>query len=298
MMRTVTCVLALSMTVTAWTLAGQTAPPAVSAADGLFAQSKWPEATTAYQSIAAVDPGNVQVWQNLGEALLQQHKAAQAREAFQHALDLHSRPVFNQLNIARTYADENDRARSLSALQKLIASGNGGIIRPMVLSAAEFTRWKNDPEFQGLLTQMLPCQLVEFRQFDFWIGDWEVQDPRGNVVGHNLVTREQDGCLLIEHWTAATGGQTGTSFNYYDVQDKLWHQLYIDNSGNAKAFPTMAGALTDARMVLLTDPSKPSISRWTWYLLAPKRVRQMAEQSTDNQKTWNITWDSVYVKKN
>jgi tetratricopeptide (TPR) repeat protein len=126
------------MTVTAWTLAGQTAPPAVSAADGLFAQSKWPEATTAYQSIAAVDPGNVQVWQNLGEALLQQHKAAQAREAFQHALDLHSRPVFNQLNIARTYADENDRAHSLSVLQKLIAAGSGGIIRPMILSAAEF----------------------------------------------------------------------------------------------------------------------------------------------------------------
>ncbi|HET9792353.1 MAG TPA: hypothetical protein VFR08_13715, partial [Candidatus Angelobacter sp.] len=25
------------------------------------------------------------------------------------------------------------------------------------------------------------CQAAEYRQFDFWIGDWEVQDLKGNV---------------------------------------------------------------------------------------------------------------------
>jgi hypothetical protein len=298
MMRIAMCLLVLAMALTAGSLAGQTTAPDVNAANELFAQSKWPEAAAAYRSIATADPANVLVWQNLGEALLQQHRAAQARDAFQHALDLHSRPVSNQVNIARTYADENDRANALALLQKLIASGYGGIIRPIVLSSIEFARWKSDGPFQALLAQTVPCQSPEFHQFDFWIGDWEVQDPQGNVVGRNLVTREQDGCLLIEHWTASAGGQTGTSFNYYDVQDRLWHQLYIDNSGNAEAFPAVAGTLTNARMVLRTDSAKPSISRWTWYTLAPNKVRQMAEQSTDNQKTWTITWDSVYVKKN
>jgi hypothetical protein len=292
------CLLVLGMALTAGSLAGQTTAPNVNAANALFAQSKWPEAAAAYRSIATADPANVLAWQNLGEALLLQHQAAQARDAFQHALDLHFRPVSNQVNIARTYADENDRANALALWQKLMASGYGGIIRPIFLSSNEFTRWKNDAQFQALLAQTVPCQSSEFHQFDFWIGDWEVQDPQGNVVGRNLVTREQDGCLLIEHWIASAGGQTGTSFNYYDVQDRLWHQLYIDNSGNAEAFPAMAGTLTNAKMVLLTDPSKTSISRWTWYTLAPNKVRQMAEQSTDNQKTWTITWDSVYVKKN
>jgi hypothetical protein len=298
MLRTATCLLLLGLALSAESLAGQTTAPNVNAANELFAQSKWPEAAAAYRSIATADPGNVLVWQNLGEALLQQHLSAPAREAFQHALDLHFRPVSNQVNVARTYADEDNRASALALLQKLIASGYGGIMRPIVLSSNEFTRWKDDAQFQALLAQTVPCQSPEFHQFDFWIGDWEVQDPQGNVVGHNLVTREQDGCLLIEHWTASTGGQTGTSFNYYDVQDRLWHQLYIDNSGNAEAFPAMAGTLTDAKMVLLTDPSKPAISRWTWQTLAPNRVRQMAEQSGDNQKTWTITWDSVYVRKN
>jgi hypothetical protein len=298
MMRTATRRLVLGMALTAGGLAGQTTAPNVNAANELFAQSKWPEAAAAYRSIATADPANALVWQNLGEALLQQHLDAQARAAFQNALDLHFRPVSNQGNIARTYADENDHANALALLQKLIASGNGGIIRPIVLSSNEFTRWRDDAQFQALLAQTVPCQSPEFHQFDFWIGDWEVQDPQGNVVGHNLVTREQDGCLLIEHWTASVGGQTGTSFNYYDVQDKLWHQLYIDNSGNAEAFPAMAGTSRNAKMVLLTDPSKPSISRWTWYTLAPNKVRQMAEQSADNQKTWTTTWDSIYVKKN
>jgi hypothetical protein len=50
--------------------------------------------------------------------------------------------------------------------------------------------------------------------------------------------------------------------------------------------------------ILAGQSIEPSFSRWTWYTLVPNKVRQMAEQSADNQKTWNITWDSVYVKKN
>lgn len=150
--------------------------------------------------------------------------------------------------------------------------------------------------FQSAVQKTAPCRSPEYRQFDFWVGDWDVHAPNGPSVGHNRVTLEQDGCLLVEHWTAATGGETGTSFNYYDVRDKKWHQLYLDNSGNAGAFPAMAGNLVNGKMVLLTDEKQSPVSRWTWYVLEPGKVRQMAEQSSDGQKTWKIVWDSVYVK--
>lgn len=140
------------------------------------------------------------------------------------------------------------------------------------------------------------CQSPEYRQFDFWAGDWDVHSPDGPSVGHNLVTVEQDGCLLIEHWKSSAGGETGTSFNYYDVRDKKWHQLYLDNSGNAGAFPAMGGKLVDGKMVLISDEKQSPVFRWTWYVLGPDKVRQMAEQSDDAQKTWKIIWDSVYVK--
>lgn len=140
------------------------------------------------------------------------------------------------------------------------------------------------------------CEAPQYRQFDFWAGDWEVHAPDGTVAGHNRVTIEQGGCLLVEHWTSANGHETGTSFNYYDVRDKKWHQLYIDNSGNAGAFPAMAGNLADGKMVLLTDEQKKPVWRWSWYVLEPGKVRQMAEQSSDGGQTWKIGWDSVYVK--
>jgi hypothetical protein len=115
------------------------------------------------------------------------------------------------------------------------------------------------------------------------------------VVGTNKVTREQDGCLLVEHWTSSRGKETGTSFNYYDIRDKKWHQLYLSNSGNAGAFPAMAGQINDGKMVLISDESATPVFRWTWYVISPGHVRQMAERSSDGQKTWKTIWDSIYV---
>lgn len=265
------------------------------AARELLLQSKWTEAAKAYADITAKDPKNGAAWQNLGESLLQQHQQQAAIEAFRRAAQLGFRPILNQLNIARGYADAHDKVNALAALQEIVDSGNGGRMRPIILSSTEFSGFAGDSEFQKLLDKMRPCTSAEYRQFDFWIGDWDVQ-VQGQSAGHNLVTLEQDGCLLVEHWKASTGGQTGTSFNYYDVRDKKWHQLYLDNSGNAGAFPAMAGTLTGGKMVLVTDPNVSPVSRWTWYVVSPGKVRQMAEQSTDGQKTWGITWDSIYVK--
>ena len=66
-----------------------------------------------------------------------------------------------------------------------------------------------------------PCSKDIYRQFDFWIGKWAVKSPVGKIVGHNEVTTELDGCLLVEHWKGAAGKSLGSSFNYYDIRDQL-----------------------------------------------------------------------------
>ena len=61
------------------------------------------------------------------------------------------------------------------------------------------------------------CDAPEYRQFDFWVGTWDVT-MRGQPAGGNLVTLEESGCLVHEHWTGTRGG-TGQSFNFFDRDD-------------------------------------------------------------------------------
>ena len=267
-------------------------------ADGYFAKSDWGNAARAYSEVTAKDAGNAVAWQNLGESFLQLKKYDQAAAAFTKATELKFRPLVNRANVARVWAEQGDKARALGILKEIAASGQGSRLRAYILGSTEFQKLADEPQYQQVLEAIRPCQTPEYRQFDFWVGDWQVYGQSNNVVGKNLVTREQDGCLIIEHWTSAgPGGETGTSFNYWDVRDKKWHQLYLDNSGNAGAFPAMAGELKDNKMVLLSDTTVSPVYRWTWYVMSPGHVKQMAEQSTDGQKTWQTFWDSVYVAK-
>jgi hypothetical protein len=266
-------------------------------ADSLFAAQKWNEAATAYAGIVPAEPGNGAAWTNLGESYLQLRRFDEAIKAFATAASVPFRPMINAVNQARAHAEKREDAQVMLLIQRVIDGGAGGALRSYITNSTEFTRLANDPQWTDLVAKMKPCTTAPYRQFDFWIGDWDVYGARGGLAGHNLVTLEQDGCLLVEHWTSSAGGQTGTSFNYYDIRDKKWHQLYLDNSGNAGSFPAIAGTFENGKMVLLTDDVNNLLSRWTWYLISPGKVKQMQEVSRDHGQTWQTTWNSVYVRK-
>ena len=44
------------------------------------------------------------------------------------------------------------------------------------------------------------CQGAEARQFDFWLGRWEVFTPDGQKAGDNHIEAIDGGCALIERW--------------------------------------------------------------------------------------------------
>jgi hypothetical protein len=271
--------------------------PAQQAADSQFTLRQWKAAAAAYQSLTTSNPESGLDWANLGESELQLGHADDAITAFTRAEALKFRPYKSMVDQARAWSTKGDEPRVLALLQRVIDGGTGGALRPYVMRSTEFNALRSSARFTALLEKMMPCAGEPYRQFDFWVGEWEVRLANGTLAGHNVVTLEQDGCLIVEHWTAAGGGGTGSSFNYYDVRDRKWHQLYIDNSGNAGAFPAMAGTLTDGKMVMLTDDVNNTLSRWTWYVMEPGKVKQMAETSSDHGKTWQVTWNSVYTKK-
>ena len=56
------------------------------------------------------------------------------------------------------------------------------------------------------------CASPEYRQFDFWLGDWDVFDMGStNRTAHVRVESILDGCVLREHYEDGSG-TVGESF--------------------------------------------------------------------------------------
>jgi hypothetical protein len=141
------------------------------------------------------------------------------------------------------------------------------------------------------------CCTEAYREFDFWVGKWEVSLADGSIAGENLIERTQDGCALQESWTSARAGFTGTSLNFYNPRLGLWEQLWVDNSGTILK---LKGKRKGNQMILSSDPlpgpdGMENINRITWTLLEDGRVRQLWELiQGENQR--RVVFDGYYRK--
>jgi hypothetical protein len=137
-----------------------------------------------------------------------------------------------------------------------------------------------------------PCIAAEYRQFDFWIGDWTVTTPDGKHAGDNRIEAILDGCALSESWTGAGGGR-GFSYNAWDRDRKTWHQTWVDRQGNLLL---LEGGLQGGAMVLSGTQGR-TMSRITWTPSRDGTVRQLWETSADQGKTWQVAFDGRYRKR-
>src|SRR5262245_25549388 len=94
-------------------------------------------------------------------------------------------------------------------------------IATLLLCAGSGVVTANDSQTTPPVSPPSPCAAAEFRQFDFWAGDWDVSTPDGKTAGRNRIEREHGDCVLVERWQSASGG-TGTSLNYYDPVARRW----------------------------------------------------------------------------
>lgn len=93
------------------------------------------------------------------------------------------------------------------------------------------------------------CCSPEYRQFDFWIGEWVVKNRQGDILGYNTLSKQEEGCMLAEYWRSEGGG-TGRSTNYFDKADSTWNQLWVSSSGHILK---LKGKLMNGSMVLQSE---------------------------------------------
>ena len=57
----------------------------------------------------------------------------------------------------------------------------------------------------GVERPQSPCSAPEYRQLDFWIGEWDVLNPKGDTVGRSRIERIEGGCAILENYLTAQG---------------------------------------------------------------------------------------------
>lgn len=144
-------------------------------------------------------------------------------------------------------------------------------------------------------TDNCKCCSEVHKAFDFWQGDWQTFTPDGKLAGTNLIEKIQDNCILRENWKSASGGYTGTSYNFFNKTSEQWEQIWIDNQGQHLH---LKGGVVDGNMVLQSDAVLQAdgttiLNRITWTPLKNGNVRQHWEVKK-GEATWVTAFDGLY----
>ncbi|MDT7602231.1 MAG: hypothetical protein QOF61_228 [Acidobacteriota bacterium] len=274
--------------------------PAMQTADALFKEKKWTEAAKSYAEVTQTEPNNAQAWFGLAMSLYSMNKFTDAAGAFEKANELGKGTRIGRLslyNIAASYARAGDKQKALASLDRIVA------VNPLfgigITSDSDFESLRAEPRFKEFTVAVekaqKPCMFdAGYRQFDFWIGEWDVF-VQERKVGTSNTKVLQNGCIIEENW--ATPLQTAQSFNFYNPVTKKWHQSYMDSNGGNYM---MDGEYRDGALRFegfIYSPQGQVPVRMTFYNLEPGKMRQTSETSTDGGKTWTQGWDGLYVRR-
>jgi len=140
-------------------------------------------------------------------------------------------------------------------------------------------------------SKLTPCSSAEYKEFDFWVGDWDVFESDGITrAAHVRVDRILDGCVLWEHYEDPTGLR-GESLSTYDAGRKRWHQIWVNNRGQLLI---LEGQLEGEEMVLVganqQSSGQESRIRGIWKA-SSEGVSEAAMTSADGGKNWKPWFD-------
>jgi hypothetical protein len=139
--------------------------------------------------------------------------------------------------------------------------------------------------------------LHEYRQLDFWLGEWDTFDPGDSTtpIARASVDLIAAGCAIHELYEQ-TDGLIGDSILSFDPVRKLWQQTWVTNYGSLMV---IAGRFKDGVLTLQGTVNlrngKSSLQRITWKAEGTG-VRESAVFSRDRGNTWEPAFDVLFQK--
>lgn len=149
--------------------------------------------------------------------------------------------------------------------------------------------------------QAPPCAAPEFRQLDFWVGEWDVRwdESAGNPAGSgiNRIARAFGDCVIQEDFDGGPQmGLVGHSVSTYHTRAQVWRQTWVDNQGGYFALSGgregddfiltsyRINTTTPAQRMVFTDITPNSLT-WRW------------QSTTDAGATWTDQWVVYYTRR-
>ena len=146
-----------------------------------------------------------------------------------------------------------------------------------------------------LFLWLASCDSPQHHQFDFWLGEWDVQ-VAGRVVARSRIERLEGGCIIQENWMPF-GAPEGKSWNFLNTTSGLWEQVWVTAQGGVlhvsgewkdgaigeQGFSESAGGRVRHRHSFTPTESG--------------RVRQYCEESSDEGRTWQVVFDGLYLRR-
>ena len=270
-------------------------------AGAAFQQQDWAKAGALYQMIAEKEPANAAAWHRLGYCRYQTKDYERALAAFAHAAETGKR------------ADSLYSAGCMCALLKKADDAFAWIDKSIAAGFADDATFASDEDLASLRSDpryavakekvranARPCAVdPKARQFDFWIGEWDVADTATKTpAGKSSIQLILGDCVIFENWSGLKGG-SGKSLNVYNKDKGYWQQTWIDDKGEVTEF--VEGVFKDGALQFLTRrqkvPEGERTRRLTFFDQGPSQVRQFSEISMDAGKTWSPEYDLTYVRR-
>lgn len=156
---------------------------------------------------------------------------------------------------------------------------------------------------QSTVSVAKACDAPQQKQFEFWVGEWELTWPgeKPGEIGHgtNSIKRILDGCVVQENFSGADSmSLRGTSVSTFDIRSGRWKQTWVDNEGGYLDF---VGEFRNGQMILQRETVRDGVKilqRMVWKNISANEMDWSWEDSHDGGKTWRVNWPIHYKRKN
>jgi hypothetical protein len=152
-----------------------------------------------------------------------------------------------------------------------------------------------------------PCSSPEARQFDFWVGEWDLTSRMRTGPGeedwaegkaYNTVKAVLNGCVIVESFNGRPAVELqGMSVSSWNPQLGRWQQTWVDNQGGYLNF---LGGLEDGKMILSREAEregKKILQRMVFENITEDSLDWNWERSEDGGTTWTLLWHLHYARK-